>query len=88
MIGILKQKYGSYRERRDWVFHYFDWKPDTSSQITLRIRHMEASVFYTDLRMKETMETRRKEKEIGAIRKEGRNSELCWKDRVLLNHCI
>ncbi len=72
MIGILKQKYGTYKERKEFVFTYLEWKPDANSQIILRMSSVEASVFYTDPRMKEVVETRRKEKEIDAIRKGGK----------------
>jgi hypothetical protein len=72
MIGILKQKYGLYKERRDWVFRYFEWKPDGNSQILLRMSSGEASVFYIDPGMKEAVEARKKEKELGAFRKDGK----------------
>ncbi len=72
MVGTLKQKYGPYRERKDWVFHYYEWRPEESSQVILRMGSGAASIFYIDPRMKEIVEARRKEKEIGAIRRDGK----------------
>lgn len=72
MVGILRQKYGAYKERKEIVFTYFEWKPDKDSQIILRMSSGEASVFYTDPRMKEVVETRRKQEEIDAMRKGGK----------------
>lgn len=72
MLGVLRQKYGPYKERKEIVFTYFEWKPDERSQITLRMSSGEAWVFYTDPKMKEVVDTRRKEKEIDAIRKGGK----------------
>ena len=72
MLGILKQKYGPYRERKEIVYHYFEWNPDKTSQITLRMSSAEASVFYTDPRMKQVVEAKKKEKEVDAIRKDGK----------------
>jgi len=71
MLGILKQKYGPYRERKEIVCHYVEWNPGKTSQITLRMSSGQASVFYTDPRMKQVVETKKKEKEIDAIRKDG-----------------
>jgi hypothetical protein len=72
MLGILKQKYGPYRERKEIVYHYFEWNPDKTSQITLRMSSGQASVFYTDPRMKQVIEAKKKVKEIDAIRKNGK----------------
>jgi hypothetical protein len=72
MLGILKQKYGPYRERKEIVYHYLEWNPDKTSQITLRVSSGQASVFYTDPRMKQVVEAKKKEKEIDAIRKDGK----------------
>jgi hypothetical protein len=72
MIGILKQKYGPFTERKEVFFHYFEWKEDANSQITLRKSSIEVHVFYTDPKMKEIVEARRKEKELGSVRKDGK----------------
>ena len=72
MLGILKQKYGSYRERKEFVCHYFEWNLDNTSRITLRMSSGQASVFYTDPRMKQVVEAKKKEKEVDAIRKDGK----------------
>jgi hypothetical protein len=71
MIGILTHKYGPHRKWRDWVFQYFEWKPDGNSQIVLRMSSGEASVFYIDPGMKEIVEAKEKEKELGRFRKDG-----------------
>ena len=62
MVGILTQKYGSYRERKDGVLQYFEWKPGENSRITFRMSSTEASVFYTDLKIKESSKPREKKK--------------------------
>ena len=62
MVGILMQKYGSYKEREEGALQYFQWKPDGSSRITLRIGPGEASVFYTDLKIKGPSKPREKKK--------------------------
>jgi hypothetical protein len=72
MLGILKQKYGPYRERKEIVYYYFEWNPDKTSQITLRMSSGQASVFYTDPRMKQVVEAKKKGKEIDAMRKDGK----------------
>ena len=46
-----------------------------AQQVILRLGSTDASVFYIDPRMKEIVETRRKEKGIGAIRKDHKSSE-------------
>jgi hypothetical protein len=40
--------------------------------VILRMGSIDASVFYIDPRMKEIVEAKRKEKEISAIRKDGK----------------
>jgi hypothetical protein len=72
MVDILKEKYGPYRERKEIVFQYFEWSPDKNARIVLRMSTSEASVFYTDPRMKQGVEAKKKEKEIDAIRKDGK----------------
>ena len=62
MVGILTQKYGSYREREEGALQYFEWKPEERARITFRMRSTEASVFYTDLKIKGPSKPREKKK--------------------------
>ena len=45
MLGILKQKYGPYRERKELVFHYFEWNLDKTSRVTLRVSRVRRRCF-------------------------------------------
>ena len=62
MVGILTQKYGSYREREEGALRYFEWKPEERARITFRMSAAEASVFYTDLKIKGQPKPRGKKK--------------------------
>ena len=70
MVGILNQKYGPYKERKEPVFQVYEWRPDQFSQILMKIFGPEASIIYTDLRIKELLENQRIEKERKSIKKD------------------
>lgn len=52
MVETLTQKYGTYTERKEKAFLYFEWEPEESGRITFRMSSAEASVLYTDLKIK------------------------------------
>jgi hypothetical protein len=56
MVDILSKKYGLYKERREAIFRVYEWAPDKSSKILMRARSSEASITYTDLKIKEHLE--------------------------------
>jgi len=70
MLRILSQKYGTYKKLRDWVFQTYEWRPDQYSQVLLRMGGAEASIIYTDLRIKDFHEDQKTEKERGLIKKD------------------
>ena len=70
MLGILKQKYGQYKKIKDGFFQSYKWRPDEFSQIRMRLFGPEASIIYTDLRIKELLENQRIEKERKSIKKD------------------
>ncbi len=70
MIKILSQKYGSYKEVTETVFRFYQWRPDKHSQVRMRVFGPEASIIYTDLRIKEHFENQRREKERKSIKKD------------------
>ena len=70
MLAILKQKYGRYKERKEPIFQVYEWRPDQFSQILMKIFGPEASIIYTDLRIKELLENQRREKERKSIKKD------------------
>jgi hypothetical protein len=70
MLGILMQKYGRYKERKEPVFQVYEWRPDQFSQIWMKVFGPEASIIYTDLRIKELLENQRREKERKSIKKD------------------
>lgn len=70
MLGILKQRYGRYKERKELVFQVYEWRPDQFSQILMKVFGPEASIIYTDLRIKELLENQRREKERKSIKKD------------------
>jgi hypothetical protein len=72
MIGILSKKYGRYKELRETVFRVYEWRPDQSSRILMRAWSAEASITYTDLKIKEYLEKQRVEKEKESLKKERR----------------
>ena len=70
MVGILSKKYGGYNELRETVFRVYEWRPDKSSRILMRAWSAEASITYTDLKIKEYLEKQRIEKEKKSIKKD------------------
>jgi hypothetical protein len=70
MAGILSKKYGRYKETRETVFRVYEWRPDKSSRIQMRAWGAEASITYTDLKIKEYLEKERIEKEKKSIKKD------------------
>jgi hypothetical protein len=70
MLGILNQKYGKYKKIKDGFFQSYEWRPDEFSQIRMRLFGPEASIVYTDLRIKELLENQRREKERKSIKKD------------------
>jgi hypothetical protein len=70
MVGILSKKYGRYKELRETVFRVYEWRPDKSSRILMRAWSAEASITYTDLKIKEYLEKQRIEKEKKSIKKD------------------
>jgi hypothetical protein len=70
MLGILSKKYGRYKELRETVFRIYEWRPDKSSRILMRAWGAEASITYTDLKIKEYLERERIEKEKKSITKD------------------
>jgi len=70
MVGILSQKYGPYKERKELVFQVYEWRPDKFSQILMKVFGPEASIIYTDLRIKELLGNQRREKERRSINKD------------------
>ena len=70
MLEILSRKYGSYKEVREAVFRFYQWRPDKYSQVRMRVFGPEASIIYTDLRIKELLESQRREKERKSIKKD------------------
>ena len=70
MLGIMNQKYGSYKEVTETVFRFYQWTPDKYSQVRMRVFGPEASIIYTDLRIKELFESQRREKERKSIKKD------------------
>jgi hypothetical protein len=70
MIGILRAKYGSYREKQGLFDRAYEWLPDSSSRIVLRVGSGEASITYSDLKINKDFEDRRRQKEKGSIRKD------------------
>ena len=72
MVGILSKKYGRYKELRETVFRVYEWRPDKSSRILMRAWSAEASITYTDLKIKEYLEKQRVEKEKESLKKERR----------------
>lgn len=70
MLQILSQKYGSYKEVTETVFRFYQWRPDKYSQVRMRVFGPEASIIYTDLRIKELLENQRREKERKSIKKD------------------
>ena len=71
MLGILNEKYGPSKKIMETVFPVYQWRPDQSSQVRMRVFGPEASVIYTDLGTKELLENQRREKEKRLIRKDG-----------------
>jgi hypothetical protein len=72
MVGILSKKYGRYKELRETVFRVYEWRPDKSSRILMRAWSAEASITYTDLKIKEYLEKQRMEEEKKSLKKERR----------------
>ena len=70
MLGILSQKYGPHKEVKEIVFKGYEWRPDKYSQILMRFFGYEASIRYTDLRIKEHFEDQGREKERKLIKKD------------------
>jgi hypothetical protein len=70
MLGILNPKYGSYKEIIETVFRVYEWRPEKYSQVRMRVFGSEASIIYTDLRIKEHFEDQRREKEKKSIKKD------------------
>jgi hypothetical protein len=70
MVGILSKKYGRYKELRETVFRAYEWRPDKSSRILMRAWSAEASITYSDLRIREYLEKQRIEKEKKLIKKD------------------
>jgi len=69
MLGILSQKYGPYKEVKEMVFRSYKWTPNEHSQILMRMFGGEASIIYTDLKIKEYLEKQRIKKEKKSIKK-------------------
>ncbi len=70
MLGILSQKYGSHTELQEIFYKSYQWRPDPYTQILMRVGSGMASVFYTDLKIKQDFEDRRRQKEKESIRKD------------------
>jgi hypothetical protein len=70
MVGILSKKYGRSKELRETVFRAYEWRPDKSSRILMRGWSAEASITYTDLKIKEHLEKQRIEKDKKSIKKD------------------
>jgi hypothetical protein len=70
MLGILSNKYGSYRELKELFDKSYEWRPDLTSQIVLRVGGGEASIIYRDLKITKDFEDQRKQKEKESIRKD------------------
>ena len=70
MVDILSKKYGPYKERWETVFRVYEWRPDKSSRILMRMWSAEASITYTDLKIKDYLEKQRIEKEKKSIKKD------------------
>jgi hypothetical protein len=70
MLGILSKKYGPFKERWETVFKVYEWTPEKSSRILMRAWATEASITYTDLKIKEYSEEQRIEKEKESIQKD------------------
>jgi hypothetical protein len=70
MLEILSRKYGSYKEVTETVFRFYQWRPDKYSQVRMRVFGPEASIIYTDLRIKDLLENQRIEKERKSIKKD------------------
>jgi hypothetical protein len=70
MVGILSRKYGGCKELRETVFRVYEWRPDKSSKILMRAWSAEASITYTDLKIKDYLEKQRIEKEKKSIKKD------------------
>ncbi len=70
MVGILSKKYGRSKELRETVFRVYEWRPDKSSRILMRAWSAEASIAYTDLKIKEYLEKQRIEKDKKSIKKD------------------
>jgi hypothetical protein len=70
MADLLSKKYGPYEERWETVFRVYEWRPDKSSRIQMRAWGAEASITYTDLKIKEYLEKERIEKEKKSIKKD------------------
>jgi hypothetical protein len=70
MLGILSKKYGPYKEVKEMLFKGYEWRPDKYSQVLMRLFTYEASIRYTDLRIKEHFERQTREKEKKSIKKD------------------
>jgi hypothetical protein len=70
MLGILSQKYGPYKEVAETVFRFYQWMPEKYSQVRMRVFGPEASIIYTDLRIKDLLESQRREKERKSFKKD------------------
>lgn len=68
MLKLLSEKYGPFKERKDLKFRPYEWRPDTFSQVLMRVFSQEATITYTDLRIKALMEKQRADKEKKAIK--------------------
>jgi hypothetical protein len=70
MLGILSNKYGSYRELQELFEKAYEWRPDPDSRIVLRVGSGKASITYSDLKINKDFEDRRKQQEKESIRKD------------------
>jgi hypothetical protein len=70
MLGTLSQKYGPYKEVMETVFRFYQWRPDRNSQVRMRVSGAEASITYSDLRINESFENEKREKERKSIKKD------------------
>ena len=70
MLGILRAKYGSYREIQELFGKAYEWRPDANSQVVLRVEGRDASIIYADLRINKDFEDRRRQKEKESIRRD------------------
>jgi hypothetical protein len=71
MINVLQQKYGTYRERMETVFRYYEWKPDENSRIILKGPGAEVLIIHTDIEMKRALDAQRRQERQRSIHKDG-----------------